>query len=133
MSNASVRISLATWAADLAAVVWPGLAFMYVPRTTSAAQIQALAARVSELERLRGIRPGTVGIVPMVESPLGVSRAGEIAASSERVRAFGVGPNIAVGLEDDGDNDLLAYARAVCELHARALGLDPLDIRRVLD
>jgi citrate lyase subunit beta/citryl-CoA lyase len=138
MSNADgagVRISLASSEADLAAVVWLGLSTIYVPRAESAQQIQAVAARIAELERLRGIRPGTVGIVPMVESPAGVSNAVEIAASSERIRAFGAGPNIAAGLgvEEDSDADCLAYARSVCELHGRALGLEPMDIRRVLD
>ena len=55
--------------------------------------------------------------------------AGEIASSSSRIPSFGVGPNIGTGL----DADSLTYARAECELIARALKLDPLDIQQVLD
>ena len=133
--GAGVRISLATPQADLAAVVWPGVSTIYHPRTESAAQIQAVAARIAELERLRGIRPGTVNVMPLVETPLGVSMAREIASSSPRIDSFGVGPNIGTGLgiEPGSDADSLAYARAECELHARALGLNPLDIYHVLD
>src|ERR1700737_1918498 len=90
----SVRISVATPQADLAAVVWPGVSTIYHPRTEAAAQIEAVARRIAELERLRGIRPGTVHVVPMVETPLGVSMAREIASSSARIQSFGVGPNI---------------------------------------
>jgi citrate lyase beta subunit len=120
---------VATPHADLAAVVWPGVSTIYHPRTESAVQIQAVAARVTELERLRGIRPGTVHIAPLVETPLGVAMAGEIASSSPRVRSFGIGPNIAMSL----DAEALTYARAECELMARSLGLEPLDMQQVLD
>jgi citrate lyase subunit beta/citryl-CoA lyase len=127
--GAGVRISLATPEADLGAVVWPGVSTIYHPRTESATQIQAVAARIAELERFRGIRPGTVAVVPMVETPLGVSVANEIASSSTRIHSFGVGPNIGMAL----DGDSLTYARAECELIARALRLEPLDIELVLD
>jgi len=128
-SGAGVRISRATPRVDLAAVVWPGVSTIYHPRTESATQIQAVAARITELERLRGIRPGTIKIMPLVETPLGVSMASEIACSSPRIQSFGVGPNI----EMDLDADSLTYARAECELIARALKLDPLDIQQVID
>ncbi len=127
--GAGVRISRATPQADLAAVVWPGVSTVYHPRTESAEEIQAVAARIDELERLRGIRPGTVGVVPLVETPPGVAMAREIAASSARIRSFGVGPNITMDLGADS----LEYARAACELIARALDLAPLDIQLVLD
>jgi citrate lyase subunit beta/citryl-CoA lyase len=131
----SVRISVATPEADLAAVIWPGVSTIYHPRTESAAQIEAVGKRIAKLERLRGIRPGTVELVPLVETASGVSRARAIASSSARIHAFGVGPNIGLGLglEPDADVDPLSYARSECELQARALGLDPLDLRNVLD
>jgi len=124
-----VRISRATPRADLAAVVWPGVSTIYHPRTESATQIRAVDARITELERLRGIRPGTVNVAPLIETPLGVALAREIASSSPRIQSFGVGPNIKMDL----DADSLTYARAECELIARALKLDPLDIQQVLD
>jgi len=127
--GAGVRISLATPEADLAAVVWPGVSTIYHPRTESAAQITAVTVHIDELERMRGIRPGTVRVVPLVETPLGVVMAREIAGSSPRIQWFGVGPNIGMDL----DADALTYARAECELIARALDLAPLDIQLVLD
>jgi len=127
--GAGVRISLAAPQADLAAVVWPGVSTIYHPRSESAEQIQAVAAWIDDLEWLRGIRPGTVKLVPMIETPLGVARASEIGTSSARIHSFGVGPHLSMDL----DADSLTYARAECELVARALDLEPLDIQRVRD
>jgi citrate lyase beta subunit len=127
--GAGVRISRATPRADLAAVVWPGVSTIYHPRTESAEQIQTVSTYIDELERLRGIRPWTVSLAPLVETPMGVVMAREIAVSSPRIHSFGVGPNIGLDL----DAESLTYARAECELIARALGLEPLDIQQVLD
>jgi citrate lyase subunit beta/citryl-CoA lyase len=124
-----VRISLASAEADLAAVVWPGVSLVYHPRTESTQQIQHVAALIDTLEKLRGIRPGTVELRPMIETPKGVTLAHEIASCSPRIHAFGVGPNIHHWLYGDA----LAYARSECDLAARALGLEPLDVVQVLD
>jgi citrate lyase subunit beta / citryl-CoA lyase len=132
-AGSGVRISRATQAADLAAVVWPGVTTIYAPRAESAAQLQAVAERIAELERLRGIRPGTVGVVPLVETPLGVSLAHELAASHARISAFGVGPNIGAGLGVESDSAALSYARSECELTAKALGIEPVVIELVID
>jgi len=130
-----VRISSASPEADLAAVVWPGVSTIYYPRPESVAQIQEADDSIARLERLRGIRPQTVAIRPVIESPLGVIMAHEIASGSPRVHAVGVGPNLRVslGIEPGIDADALMYARSECELHARALGLDPQDVEYVLD
>jgi len=66
-----------------------------IPRTESAAQITAVTVHIDELERMRGIRPGTVRVVPLVETPLGVVMAREIAGSSSRIQWFGVGRTLA--------------------------------------
>ncbi|MDQ6673802.1 MAG: aldolase/citrate lyase family protein [Chloroflexota bacterium] len=130
-----VRISLGSPEADLAAVVWPGVSTIYIPKVESADQIRSVAAHLGRLERLRGIRPGTIEVRPLIESATGVTMAREIASSSARIRAFGVGPNlhISLGVEPDADAEALKYARSECELQARALGLDPQDTRSVLD
>jgi citrate lyase subunit beta/citryl-CoA lyase len=131
----SVRISLASPEADLAAAVWPGLESVYYPRAESIEQIQSADAVITRLEKLRGIRPGTVELRPMVESPPGVTGASEIAASSARIVAFGVGPNISdgLGVEPGWDADALTYARSQCELVARALGLNPMAVAFIPD
>lgn len=128
-----VRISLASWEADLAAVVWPGVSIIYHPRTESADQIQAVAARIAELERLRGIRPGTVEVAPLVETPLGVAMARDIASSSARIRSFGVGPRLGTILGVGPDSDAILYAHSECELTALGLDINPMFLDFILD
>jgi citrate lyase subunit beta/citryl-CoA lyase len=127
----SVRISLASPEADLAAAIHPGVSTVLLPRVESANQIRTADALITGLEKRRGIRPGTIELRALVESPEGVNMAQEIASSSPRLKAIGVGPNMRVYFENDGD--ALAYAAAECELHALAAGLTPLNIQYVLD
>jgi citrate lyase subunit beta / citryl-CoA lyase len=126
---AALRITLAAPEADLLASVWPGVSVIYCPRVESASQLRALDAKVTELERLRGIRPGTIELRPLIESPLGVAMADEIAGSSRRVRVLGLGP--AAELQMSGE--ALAYGRSECALHARAHGLVAEDTGYLLD
>jgi citrate lyase subunit beta/citryl-CoA lyase len=125
----SIRISLASPEADLAAAVRPGVTTILYPRVESAEQIQQADVLITELERRRGIRPGTVELRALIESPKGVSMAHDIASSSPRLVAIGVGPNVGVTL----DGDALGYASGECELHALASGLTPLNVQYVLD
>jgi citrate lyase beta subunit len=124
-----IRISVATPEADLSASVWPGMTAVYYPCVESASWLAEADAIIGRLEQLRGIRPGTVKIRPLIESSRGVTVAREIAARSSRVETFGVGPN--VNLELGGDS--LGYARGECELVARSLQLAPSDSQWVLD
>jgi citrate lyase subunit beta/citryl-CoA lyase len=135
MPGSSVRISLASPEADLAAAVWPGVAAIYYPRAESVEQIQMADSVITRLERLRGIRPGAVEVRPLVESPRGVACAYAIASGSARIAVFGVGPNLAdgLGVESGWDADSLMYARSECELAARALDLTPMVMEFVLD
>jgi citrate lyase beta subunit len=64
-----------------------------------------------------------VEIQPVIESTRGLTRVREIGESSRRIRAMGVGAGLTLEVGEDG----LAYARAESELHARALGIIPLD------
>jgi citrate lyase subunit beta/citryl-CoA lyase len=124
-----VRISVATPEADLSGAIVPGVSTIFYPKVESPEQVQLADGLIHQLEQLRGIRPGTVEVCPMIETPKGVSCAHAIASCSSRIRAFGVGPNIHHALEGDA----LVYARAECELQALALGQRPLDLRYVPD
>src|SRR5258708_831991 len=99
----SVRISAASPQADLAAVVQPGVSSVFVPRVESAAQIQHADALIAELEKRRGIRPGTIELRALIESPKGVSMAHDVASTAGRLCSFGVGPGMSVYFENDSD------------------------------
>lgn len=124
LSVTAVRISAASPEADLLAAVRPGVSAVFCSRAESAAQLRAADGLIAELERLRGIRPGTVRLRALIETPLGVTRAHEIAAASQRCAAIGLGPHVHAQLGGDS----LAYARGECELIAHALNLAPMHV-----
>jgi citrate lyase subunit beta/citryl-CoA lyase len=128
-ATTGVRITLAAPEADLLASVWPGVSVIYCPRVESASQLRAVDVTVSELERRRGIRPGTIELRPLIESPAGVANADEIAGSSRRIHVFGLGPAVELQLSGDA----LAYARSECALRAHAHGLIAQDTGYLLD
>lgn len=75
---------------DLAAVTWPGMAIVTVPKVEDPTEIHMLAARLLQFERERGINY-PVGILPTVESPRGLRLAHSIAAAHPRVTGLQLG------------------------------------------
>ena len=124
----SVRINHMYWEADLEASVWPGLDTIMYPKTESPEDIRDLDGKISELERQRGMRPGTVKIKPLIDTMRGVVKAYEIASSSTRIKGFSGG-----GLAYDGSRDIGVehvsgvqrdpYGVGQCFLAASVLGL----------
>ena len=90
-AEVQIRINHLPWEADLDGAVWPGLAVVHYPKTEYADEIRRLDQRITELERLRGIRPGTIEIHAAIETVRGITNGYEIANSSPRVRVFGGG------------------------------------------
>jgi citrate lyase subunit beta / citryl-CoA lyase len=129
-ATVQIRINHMYWEADLEGAVWPGLSVINYPKTEYAEEIRRLDKKISELERLRGIRPGTIEIHAAVETVRGVTNGYEIATSSPRVRTFGGG-----GMGFDNCRDLAIetlpgvwrapehYGIGETGLIARALGL----------
>ena len=120
--------------ADLEAVVRPGLSGVVLPKAESAGEIQALEAELDRLESAARIDPGSIEIIPFIESARGVLFAYAVLTASPRVAS------VCFGSAEDGDlmTDLgcgwspegteLLYARSKVLLEARAAGIDhPLD------
>ena len=124
----SVRINHMYWEADLEAAVWPGLDTIRYPKTESPKEIRNIDGKISELERQRGMRPGTVKIEPLIGTVRGVVEAYEIASSSSRIKGFSGG-----GLANGGSRDIAMesifgiqrdhYGIGECFLAACVLGL----------
>ncbi len=75
---------------DLAAVTWPALHAINVPKIESSEEVQSVSDTLARLERERGIvQP--IGILVNIESPRGLRRAAEIAAAGPRVIGLQVG------------------------------------------
>ncbi len=113
---------------DLEAVVGPWLDGIVLPKAENPDHLRAVSDRISECERRVGLKPGTLDLMPIVETARGVETAAPLAAACPRVRrlAFGGG---------DYTNDLdltwtpeeheLAYARARLTHGSRMAGIEP--------
>lgn len=120
---------------DLAAVVRPGLDVAIIPKVESVEEVQSVAAAIERQESAHAMKRGTVGIMLMIESALGVYRCFDLIKASSRVAAT------CIGGARDGDlqTDLgcawslegieLMYARFKILLDTRAAGggVHPLD------
>ena len=128
-AEAALRINHDAAEEDCDAGVWPGLCAVVLPKADNAEQVRELDATLSQLETARGMMPGDMEIMPMIESAEGVRNAHAIASASPRVRAFGVlgeadlTADLGLSFDDLHDLDVLAYSRGEVGLAARALGL----------
>ena len=127
-----VRINHDYVAADLEAVVWPGLRRVNYPKTETAEELRRLDEHIGRLERERGIRPGTIEIGANIETAKGVSNAFEIAAASPRIKDFGGGTGYDMsrdlGVEMFVGYDQFMYGRGELELAARVNDLELLSL-----
>lgn len=76
---------------DLDSVVAPGLAGLLVPKVETADDVTYLDAALRGLEEERGLVPGSVRVMPLIEGARGVANAAAIAAASSRVLTLGFG------------------------------------------
>ncbi len=113
--------------ADLEAAVIPGVAALALPKIESAEHVQAIAEIVDELESERGLPPGGVRFVPMVETASGFFRTEAIARAHPRVVAITIGAEdlaLSVGMLPEAEG--LFYPKQQSVFAARAAGILPL-------
>ena len=116
---------------DLVAVVRPGLDGVILPKVESAAGLATIDWLLAQLERERGLMPGGIDLIPIIETARGLDRLGAILAAGTRVRrvAFGAGDfTLDVNMAWSRDEAELAQARAAIVVASRAAGIEaPLD------
>jgi len=116
---------------DAVAVVGPGLDGVILPMVESREQIVAFDWLVGALEHERGLPPGGIDIIPIIETAKGIANARAIAAAGTRVKrmAFGAGDyTLDVNMEWTLGESELEHARAEMVVASRAAGLEaPID------
>ena len=116
---------------DTVAVVGPGLDGIILPMVESREQIVAFDWLVGSLERERGLPPGGIDIIPIIETAKGIANARAIAAAGTRVKrmAFGAGDyTLDMNMEWTLAESELEHARAEMAVASRAAGLEaPID------
>ncbi|MGE0224548.1 MAG: CoA ester lyase [Acetobacteraceae bacterium] len=126
-----VRVNALTteWCyADLVAVVRPGLDGIILPKVEDADQLKAADWVIGSLERERGLPPGGIDLVPIIETALGISNIHAITRAGTRTRriAFGAGDfTLDLGMVWSRDESELLPHRAACVVASRAAGIEP--------
>lgn len=115
---------------DLDAVVGSGLVGVVLPKVERAADVERLDHYLTLLERIRGLDPGAIWIVPLIESARGLRDAAELLAVTDRVQAalFGA-EDFAndLGIARERGSYQLDLARASFVVTCRAAGVVPVD------
>jgi citrate lyase subunit beta/citryl-CoA lyase len=116
---------------DLVAIVRPGLDGVILPKVESGAGLATIDWLLAQLERDRGLLPGGIDLIPIIETARGLGGLGAILATGTRVRrvAFGAGDfTLDVNMAWSRDEAELAHARAAIVTASRAAGIQaPLD------
>jgi citrate lyase subunit beta/citryl-CoA lyase len=113
---------------DVVAVVQRGVDGIVVPKVETADEIKTIDWLVLQLERERGLAPGTVDIIPIIETAKGLANVAAIASAGTRVKrvSFGAGDltlDMNITWTRD-ESELLPYRSAVV-LASRAAGIEP--------
>jgi citrate lyase subunit beta / citryl-CoA lyase len=115
-----VRINKPFLVADVAAAAWPGLTGVMLPKVESGAEVAEAATLMTDLERQRGIEVGTLELIVLLESALGVWNIRDIVTASPRVTQVGLGEsdlcrNLGITATDAEDPFVYARGRVVLE------------------
>ncbi|MCI0901014.1 MAG: hypothetical protein J4N70_08790 [Chloroflexi bacterium] len=124
-----VRVNKEFLTADIEASVWPGLAGIMLPRVESPEDVAAASEVLASLEHKRGIEPGTLRLILLLESANAVMRVREIAAASERVSQVGLDESdlaASLGVSPSPEFDPFVYARGRLAIEATAAGVQPM-------
>ena len=118
------------WQKDLDAIIPVRPDLIMPPKVSCAADIQKVDAYITLLEEKLGMEKNSVGLIPLIETALGVENAFLIASASSRVQAiFLGGEDLTADLHckrtKEGNEINYARCRMVCA--ARAAGVEVYD------
>lgn len=118
------------WRADLDTIVPHRPNWIMLPKTARADDVVTVDAYLTQLEEKLGMEQGTVRLMPLIETALGVENAFAIASAAERVGALFLGAeDLTADLQckrTKGGREI-EYARGRMVVAARAAGVDVYD------
>lgn len=119
---------------DLITLVSAELSCVMPPKVEGPEAIERIDAYLAILEQERALESGTIRIMPLIETPIGVLRAAEIAASSRRISgvAFGAEDYCAeLGVKRTRQGDEILWARSQIVASCVATGISAIDAAEV--
>ena len=118
------------WQADLDTILPQCPDLILLPKVGLASDVLTVASYMEEVERKLGLEVGKVGIMPLIETALGVENAFSIASSSPRVKALFLGAEdltADIQCKRTKEGREIEYARTRLVVAARAAGVDVYD------
>ena len=118
------------WQKDLDAILPYGPGLILLPKTGSAADVLAADQYMTQVEEKLGMAAGTVGLMPLIETAMGVENAFAIASATSRVKALFLGAeDLTADLQCKRTKEgrEIEYARTRLVMAARAAGVDVYD------
>ena len=118
------------WQLDLDTVLPCKPNLILLPKTGSAADVLAADAYMTRLEEKLGMEPDTIGLMPLIETAMGVENAFMIASATKRVKALFLGAeDLTADLQCKRTKEgrEIEYARTRLVVAARAAGVDVYD------
>ena len=118
------------WQADVDAILPEKPALILLPKTGSREDVLQADAYITKVEETLGLEKNTVGLMPLIETALGVENAFAIATASKRVKALFLGAeDLTADLQCKRTKEgrEIEYARTRLVVAARAAGIDVYD------
>ena len=118
------------WKQDLDAIMPEKPALILLPKTGTAQDALEADAYMTQVEQKLGFAPNTVGLMPLIETAMGVENAFAIASSTKRIQALFLGAeDLTADLQckRTKEGKEIEYARTRLVVAARAAGVDVYD------
>ena len=118
------------WKADIDAILPQKPDLILLPKTGMASDVLEADAYMAEVEEKLGFAQNTVGLMPLIETALGVENAFAIASATKRVQALFLGAeDLTADLQCKRTKEgrEIEYARTRLVVAARAAGVDVYD------
>ncbi len=118
------------WQSDINTILPECPDLILLPKVSSPDDVLTVASYMEEVESKLGLPKGTVGIMPLIETALGVENAFSIAIASPRVKALFLGAEdltADIQCKRTREGREIEYARTRLVVAARAAGVDVYD------
>ncbi len=118
------------WQADVAAILPEKPAFLLLPKVSTPQDILTADSYITATEKALGLEVGTVGLIALIETALGVENTYAIASCSPRVKALFLGAeDLTADLQCKRTKEgrEIEYSRTRLVVAARAAGVEVYD------
>ena len=123
-------VDTAYWQADIDAISPYTPDLILLPKSATAEDVRLVDSYITQAEEKLGLAPNTIGLMPLIETALGVENAFAIATATKRVKALFLGAeDLTADLQCKRTKESreIEYARTRLVVAARAAGVDVYD------